>query len=133
MAGEIELAVVTRAPDHGLPGEIGHGTAFMRALGANGVELILRLEDNDALAADRDDNKFVLLKFPDFLTRQVCRPSRPGLGQRFEITNDWIGDAGDPAEQAQAQKQVKKTTTRCCLGRFLSHFIVRSLRISKDR
>ena len=84
----------------------------MRALRAERVQLIARLQNDHALTAHRDDDKLVLLEFGRFIASQMRRPRRPGLRQRFKITNDWVSDADQPAEEARAQKKIEEMAAR---------------------
>ena len=40
-------------------------------------------------------------------------PVGAGLRQRLEITNDWVSDTGDPAEDACAQEKIEKVAPGC--------------------
>jgi hypothetical protein len=86
----------------------------MRALCAERMQLIARLQNQHALATHRNDHKLILLQFGGFIASQMRRPGRPGLRQRFKIANDWISDADQPAEQARAQNKIEKMATRRC-------------------
>ena len=37
-----------------------------------------------------------------YIARQMCWPSRTCLGKWLQVTNDWIRDADQPAEEARA-------------------------------
>ena len=111
----------------------------MRALRAERVQLIARLQNQHPLAAHRYDNKLVLLEFGCFVARQMRRSRRPGLGQRFEITNDWVCDADQPTEKTRAQDQIEKMATRRGRSRIARHtaldheqFRSMALRISSE-
>ena len=80
----------------------------MGALRTESEKLVLSLENDDALPAYRHDDKFVLFKFPCFFPGQVGRPGRTGLRERFEVTNDRIGDARHPAERAHSQEKIQE-------------------------
>jgi hypothetical protein len=102
---------MTWAPNHGLPGQKRNGAPFVRALCAERMQLIAGLQNQHALSAYRNDHKLVLLKLGYFIARQMRRPGRPGLWQRFEITNDWVRNADEPTEKARSQKKIEKMAT----------------------
>ena len=54
------------------PGMKRDGATFVRALGAERVELIFRLDNDHALAADRHDDELILLQFGGFIARQIA-------------------------------------------------------------
>jgi hypothetical protein len=76
------------------------------------MQLILGLQNDHPLPANRNNDKLILLQFGRFIARQMRRSCRPGLRQRFKIANDWIGDTDQPAEQARAQKKIEKMAAR---------------------
>src|SRR5215208_7261068 len=86
------------------------------------MQLITRLQNQDALSAHRDNHKLVLLKLGRFIACEMCWASRPGLRQRLKVTNDRISNADQPAEEARAQKKVEEMATRRCRSR-LGSFI----------
>ena len=81
------------------------------------MQLIASLKNQNALSAHRDDHKLILLEFGCFIARQSRRSRWTSLRQRFEITNDWISDADQPAEEARAQKEIEKMAARYCRNR----------------
>lgn len=95
------------------------------------MQLITRLQNQYALSAHRDNHKLVLLKLGRFISREMCWAGRPGLRQRFKVTNDWVSNTDQPAEEARPQKKIEKMAARCCgsrLGSFIhSDFFMRSL------
>ena len=100
---------MTGTPEDRLPRLIRDGATFVRALGAEGEQLIVRLQNDHALSAHRHDDKFVLLQLGGFIAGQMRWSGRTGLRQRLEITNDRIGDAGQPAEDARAQEKIDES------------------------
>ena len=66
------------------------------------MQLIARLQNQHALPAYWNDDKLVLLEFGGFITRKMRWTSRPGLRQRFKVTNDRISNTHEPAEEARA-------------------------------
>ena len=74
----------------------------MRALRAERVQLITRLQHQDALSTYRNDNELILLEFRGFIARQMRWSRWPGLLQRFEITNDRVRNADQPTEKTRA-------------------------------
>jgi hypothetical protein len=78
------------------------------------MQLILGLQNDHALPTYWNDDKLILLKLGCFITRQMRRPSRSGLRQRFEITNNWINDAGQPTEDGRTQEKIEKVAARRC-------------------
>ena len=78
------------------------------------MQLIARLQNQHALPAYRNNDELVLLEFGGFIARQMRRPGRPGLRQRFKVTNDRISNTDQPAEEARAQKKVEEMAARCC-------------------
>jgi hypothetical protein len=121
---EIEAPIVTWTPNHGLTRQKRDGAPFVRALRAERVQLILRLQNDDALAAHRDDDKFVLLELGRLIARQARRPCGTRLRQRFEITNDRVSNTGQPAKQACAQKKIEKMAARRArIGRYQRLFV----------
>ena len=113
----IETPIMAWAPNYGLPRQKRHCASFMRAFRAECVQLILGLQNQHPLPTHRHDDKLVLLQFGRFVSSQPRRPRRAGLRQRFEITNDWISDAHQPAEEAHAQENVEKMAARSCRSR----------------
>src|SRR6266516_2736918 len=105
---------MTWAPNYGVPWQKRNRAPFMRALRAERMQLIARLQNQHALTAHRNDDTLVLLEFGSFIACQMRRPGRPGLRQRFEIPNDRISNAGQPSEGARAQKEIKKMAARRC-------------------
>jgi len=101
-------------PNYGLPRQKRDRAPFVGALCAERVQLIASLQNQHALPAHRNDDKLILLQFGRFIASQPRRSGRPGLRQRFEITNDWISDAGQPTNEARAQKKIEKMATRRC-------------------
>ncbi len=86
----------------------------MRALRAERVQLIARLQHQHPLPAHRDDDKLFLLQLGRFIARQMRWSRWPGLLQRFEITNNWVCNADHPTEKTRAQDQIEKMTARDC-------------------
>ena len=103
---------MTRAPNDRLAGQIRYRAAFMRAFCGEGSKLISRLQNDYALAAHWHDDEFVLLKLGGLIARQMCRTGRSGLGQWFEIANNWVSDARDPCDGAGAENEIKEATSR---------------------
>ena len=102
-AAHVEPPIVTRTPDDGLARLISHRATFMRALGAEREQLLVRrLQHDDALAAHRDDDELVLLELAGLFASEMRGPGRAGLWQWLEITNDRVGEANEPAERARA-------------------------------
>lgn len=95
-------------PDDRLPRQISDRATFVRALRTEGEKLILRLEDNDALATYRHNDELILLQFTRILPGQMSGTSWTGLGERFQVANDWIGNARHPAERTDSQKEIKE-------------------------
>jgi hypothetical protein len=88
------------------------------------MQLITRLQDQHPLPAYRNDDELVLLEFGGFIARQMRRPGRPCLWQRFKVTDDRISHTDQPAEKARAQKNVEEMAARRCrsrLGSFIHH------------
>lgn len=113
-AVEIESAIVTGAPENRLRRLIRDRATLVGALGAESVQLILRLQNDHPLAAHRDDDEFILLKFRCFISRQTRRSGRSGLRQRLQITNNWICNARDPTKQTRTQENIDKMAARRC-------------------
>ena len=86
------------------------------------MQLITRLQDQHPLPAYRNNDELVLLEFGSFVARQMRWAGRPGLRQRFKVTNDRISNTDQPAEEARAQKNVEEMAARCCRSR-LGSFI----------
>lgn len=84
----------------------------MCALRAERVQLIGRLQNYHALPAHRNDDKFILLELGRLIAGQMRWPRRPGLWQRFEVTNDWVNDTDQPAKQARTQEKIQKMAAR---------------------
>jgi hypothetical protein len=123
-AVKIEAPIMTRAPNYGLAWQKRNGASFVRALRAERVQLIGGLQNYYALPAHRNDNKLVLLQFGRFIASQTRRPRRSRLRQRLEVTNNWVGDTDQPAEQARAQKKIEKMAARrYCTGSFSHAFV----------
>ena len=76
------------------------------------MQLITRLQDQHPLPAYRNNDELVLLEFGSFVARQMRWASRPGLRQRFKVTNDRISNTDQPAEEARAQKKIEKMAAR---------------------
>ena len=74
----------------------------MCAFRAERMQLITRLQDQHSLPAYWNDDELVLLQFGGFIARQMRRAGRPGLRQRFKVTNDRISNTDQPAEEARA-------------------------------
>ena len=108
---------MTGAPNYRLPRQKRDRASFVRALRAERMQLITRLQNQDALSAHRHNHKLVLLKLGRFIACEMCWAGRPSLRQRFKIANDWISDADQPAEKTRAQKKIEKMATRCCRTR----------------
>ena len=94
----------------------------MRALRAERMQLITRLQDQHPLPAYRNDDELVLLEFGGFIARQMRWPGRPCLRQWFKVTDDRISNTHQPAEEARSQKNVEEMAARCCRSR-LGSFI----------
>jgi hypothetical protein len=88
------------------------------------MQLISRLQDQHPLPAYWNNDELVLLEFGSFVARQTRWASRPGLWQRFKVTNDRISNTDQPTEEARAQKKVEEVAARCCRSR-LGSFIHR--------
>ncbi len=88
------------------------------------MQLVIRLQNQHALSAHRNNHKLVLLKLGRFIACEMCWASRPGLRQRFKVTNDRISNTDQPAEDARAQKKVEEMPARRCRSR-LGSFIHR--------
>ena len=101
------------APYYRLPGQKRDRASFVGALRAKRMQLITRLEHEDTLTADRNDDELVLLELGCFITRQMRWTGRPRLRQRFKVTNNRIGNAYQPAKQTRAQKNVEEMAARC--------------------
>ena len=86
------------------------------------MQLITGLQNQHPLTAYRNDNELILLEFRSFIARQTRWAGRPRLRQWFQITNDWVSNTDQPAEEARAQKCVEEVTARCCRSR-LGSFI----------
>jgi hypothetical protein len=84
------------------------------------MQLVTRLQNQDALSAHRDNYKLVLLKLGRFIAREMCWAGRPGLRQRFKVTNDRISNTDHPAEEARPQKKIEEMATRRCRSRLRS-------------
>jgi hypothetical protein len=108
---------VTGTPNHRLARQKRHCASFMGALRGKCVQLIPGLQDQNALATHRDDDELVLLELCYFIAGQMRRSSRPGLRERFEITNYRVRDADQPTDQTRAQQQIEKTAARRCCCR----------------
>ena len=94
----------------------------MGAFRAERMQLVARLQNQDALSAHRDNHKLVLLKLGRFIACEMCWPGRSGLRQRFKVTNDGISNTDQPAEEARAQKKVEEMAARryrSSLGSFI--------------
>ena len=110
---EIVAAIMARTPDDRLAWQVTNRATFVRALGAEGQQfLILRLQNDYALPAHRDDDKFILLELGSLFAGQTRWSRGPGLRQRLEITNHRISDTGQPAEDGRAQQKIQKVTAR---------------------
>ena len=90
------------------------------------MQLITRLQNQHPLPAYRNNDELVLLEFGGFIARQMRWPGRPGLRQRFKVTNDRISNTDQPAEEARAQKKVEEMAARRCRSR-LGSFIHRPI------
>jgi hypothetical protein len=66
------------------------------------MQLISRLQDQHPLPAYWNNDELVLLEFGSFVARQTRWAGRPGLRQRFKVTNDRISNTDQPAEEARA-------------------------------
>ena len=84
---KIEAAVMARTPNDGLPRLKRDGATFVGALRAKREAVDLRLQNDHALTAHRNDDKFVLLQLGGFIAGQTRRSGGTGLRQRLEITN----------------------------------------------
>ena len=115
---------MARAPNYRLPRQKRYRASFVRALRAERMQLIARLQHQYPLPAYRNDDELILLKLGGFITRQMCWSSRPRLRKRFKVTDDRIRNAHEPAEKARAQKNVEKMAAGSCLSR-LDAFIHR--------
>ena len=82
------------------------------------MQLITRLQDQHPLPAYRNNDELVLLEFGGFIARQMRWAGRPGLRQRFKVTDDRISNTHQPAEEARAQKNVEEMAARRCRSRF---------------
>src|SRR6478672_12095605 len=76
------------------------------------MQLVTSLQNQDALSAHRDNHKLVLLKLGRFIACEMCWAGRPGLRQRFKVTNDRISNTDQPAEEARPQKKVEEMAAR---------------------
>ena len=76
------------------------------------MQLVIRLQNQHALSAHRHNHKLVLLKLGRFIACEMCWAGRPGLRQRFKVTNDRISNTDQPAEEARAQKKIEKMAAR---------------------
>jgi len=103
---------VTGAPNYRLPRQKRDRASFVRALRAERMQLITRLQDQHSLPAYRNNDELVLLEFGSFIARQMRWSGRPGLWQRFKVTDDRISNTDQPAEEARAQKKVEEMAAR---------------------
>ena len=72
------------------------------------MQLITCLQDQHPLPAYWNNDELVLLEFGSFVARQMRWPGRPGLRQRFQITNDRISNTHQPAQEARTQNNIDK-------------------------
>ena len=120
---------MTGAPNYRLPRQKRDRASFVRALRAERMQLITRLQNQDPLSAYRHNYKLVLLKLGRFIACEMCWTGRPGLRQRFKVTNDRISNTDQPAEEARAQKKLSRKMARRDVGRsrlgrsFIAHFM----------
>ena len=108
---------MTRAPNYRLPRQKRYCASFVRALGTERMQLIAGLQHHHALPAYWNDHKLILLKLGSFVARQTRWSGRPCLRKRFKVTDDRIGNAHKPAEEARAQENVEEMAARGWLSR----------------
>src|SRR6187401_196133 len=89
------------------------------------MQLVTSLQNQDALSAHRNNHELVLLKLGRFIACEMCWAGRPGLRQRFKVTNDGIRNTNQPTEEARAQKKVEEMAARGCRSRLGSFVHVR--------
>ena len=109
----VETPIVTGTPDDRLRRQECDGASFVCALRAERMQLIASLKNQNALSAHRDDHKLILLEFGCFIARQSRRSRWTSLRQRFQITNNGIGNADQPTEKARTQNKIEKMPSRC--------------------
>ncbi len=122
---------MTGAPNYRLPRQKRDRASFVRAFRAERMQLITRLQNQDALSAYRHNHELVLLELGGFIACEMRWAGRPGLRQRFKVTNDRISNTDQPAEEARAQRRSRKwrrdVAGAVSARSFMPDFFMRSL------
>src|SRR6185436_16787547 len=83
----------------------------MSAFGVEGHNFLRGVpQDQHPLAADRDDDRVILLELGQFDGRKPRWTDRSGARKRLEVSDDRIDNACQAAEGARAEKPVQKSS-----------------------